>query len=55
MNEQTLKTIKAYDALPWTPEKAQIDSDYLNNEIGSLDFFSQAARYLNETQGNDRL
>ena len=46
MNAETLKAIKDYESLPWTPEKAQIDSDYLNDEIGSLEFFSQANEYL---------
>jgi len=53
MNEQTLKTIKEYDALPWTAEKAQIDSDYLNDEIGSLEFFSQANGYIRKIKGSD--
>jgi len=42
MNEETLKTIAAFDQLPETEEIKEIKKQYLNNEISSFEFFSLA-------------
>jgi hypothetical protein len=46
MNKETLKIVSDFNALPDTPEKLKINNAYLNDEIGSFDFFSQAREYL---------
>ena len=46
MNEQIMKKVSEYNALPSTPEKKKINKAYLSDEIGSLEFFSKAFEYL---------
>ena len=45
-SEQSLKDVVKYNELPNTPEKEEIDRQFLNDEIGCLDFYSKVREYL---------
>ena len=51
IKEQTLEIILEYIQLPDTDEKIKIDKKYLNDEIDSFEFFSEANRYLAKAKG----
>ena len=51
MNEEILKAIREFDALPDTAEKAEICRQYMNSEICPLDFFLGAKEYINKLRG----
>lgn len=48
MNEQALKTIRDFESMPSTPEKDLIKRQYLTDEIGTLEFYSTARRYIDD-------
>ena len=50
MNEETLKTVVAFNKLPETEEIKEIKRQYLNDEISSLEFFSLARGCLEAEQ-----
>ena len=54
-SEQALKTAVEYDKLPMTEEKEEINRQYLNDEIGNLEFFSLASRYLDKVNAEAEL
>lgn len=47
-SEQSLKTVSAFNKLPNTPEKEEIERQYLEDEIGNFEFFSMANAYLSK-------
>lgn len=49
MNEETLKTVVAFNQLPETDEIKEIKLRYLNDEIGSFEFFSLAKDCLEKS------
>lgn len=48
MNEETLTVINSFNELPDTNEKSEICRQYRNDEISTLDFFSDARAYLDK-------
>jgi hypothetical protein len=53
MNEETIQDIKAFDALPETPEKIKIKQDYLADKTCSLDFYCQCMAYMRSVGRDD--
>lgn len=51
--KEVLDDIKAFDALPSTPDKDEIKRQYLEDEIGNFDFYQKARQHL-ETANKDR-
>jgi hypothetical protein len=45
-SEHVFKTIVYYSKLPNTPEKAEIDRQYLNDEIGRFELYQKAVAYI---------
>lgn len=50
-SEQALKDVAEYNKLPNTPEKEEIDRQFLNDEIGCMDFYIKARGYLAKVNG----
>lgn len=46
MNEQSLKTVVAFNKLPETDEIKEIKRQYLNDEISAYELVSIASRYV---------
>lgn len=44
--KEVLDDVRAFDALPSTPEKDEIKRKYLEDEIGNFDFYHLARTYL---------
>jgi len=57
MNAETtqdmIQDIKAFDALPETPEKIKIKQDYLADKTCSLDFYCQCMAYMRSVGRDD--
>lgn len=53
MTEQAILKIKQFEKLPNTKEKEKIQRQYLNDEISSLDFYSDACDYLEKIKGEE--
>lgn len=49
-SEQSLKVVVAYNKLPQTEEKKEIDRKFLASEISSYEFFCLASKYLDKTR-----
>ena len=50
--KQEVEDVIEYNKLPKTEEKAEIDRQYLNDEIGHFDFYCKVKAYL-ERYKND--
>lgn len=48
--KQVLKTISDFNDLPETKEIKEIKQKYLNDEIGTLEFYSLAREYLDKVE-----
>ena len=46
MSPESLKDLKEYNKLPRTAEKKEIDRQFLEDEIGSLEFYSKVREYM---------
>ena len=45
-SEETVKVVFAFDKMPQTPEKDEIGRQYLDDEIGHIEFTGLARDYI---------
>lgn len=46
-----LDDLRAFEAMPSTPEKDEIKRQFLAEEIGNFDFYSKVWAYMNSKRG----
>ena len=53
--EQSLKDIVEHNKLPTTPEKAEINRQFMSDEISRFDFYCLASEYLRKVKQQKQL